>query len=55
MRPFSDIMLTKSWILTYYSTNAMAQEAGMSLEEMRKFYFESCLVDYDAMGKRLKS
>lgn len=54
MRPFSDIMLTKRWILTYYPTNAMAQEAGMSLEEMRKFYFESCLVDYDAMGKRLK-
>ncbi len=54
MRPFSDIMLTKRWILTYYPTNAMAQEAGMSLEEMRDFYFESCLVDYGAMAKRLK-
>lgn len=54
MRPFSDIMLTKRWILTYYPTNAMAQAASMSLEEMRKFYFESCLVDYNAMGKRLK-
>ena len=54
MRPYSDIMLQKRWILTYYPTPAMAQEAGMSLEEMRTFYFDSCLVDYEAMQKRLK-
>lgn len=54
MRPYSEIMLKKRWILTYYPTAAMAQEAGMSLEEMRQFYFESCLVDYKAMKKRLK-
>jgi aminopeptidase len=54
MRPYSDIMLKKRWILTYYPTAAMAQEAGMSLVEMRQFYFDSCLVDYDAMQKRLK-
>lgn len=54
MRPYSEIMLKKRWILTYYPTAAMAQEAGMSLEEMRQFYFESCLVNYKAMKKRLK-
>lgn len=53
MRPYSEIMLKKRWILTYYPTPAMAQEAGMSLEEMRQFYFESCLVDYEVMRKRL--
>lgn len=55
VRPLSDIMINKErWILTYYPTGAMAQEAGISLEEMRDFYFDSCLVDYKAMGKRLK-
>lgn len=55
VRPLSDIMIDKGrWILTYYPTNAMAQEAGMSLVEMQKFYFDSCLVDYKAMFKRLK-
>lgn len=54
MRPYSDIMLKKRWILTYYPTGAMAQEAGMSMEEMRNFYFDSCLVDYDKMQKGLK-
>jgi aminopeptidase len=54
VRPYSHIMLKKRWILTYYPTGAMAQEARMSLAEMRKFYFDSCLVDYKAMYKRLK-
>lgn len=54
MRPYSEIMLKKRWVLTYYPTPAMAQEAGMSLSEMRDFYFNSCLVDYDKMQKRLK-
>jgi aminopeptidase len=54
MRPYSEIMLKKRWILTYYPTGAMAQEAQMSIEEMRDFYFDACLVDYDAMQKRLK-
>jgi len=54
MRPYSEIMLKKRWILTYYPTGAMAQEARMSIEEMRQFYFDACFVDYDAMQKRLK-
>lgn len=54
MRPYSDIMLKKRWILTYYPTAAMAQEAHMSMDEMRQFYFDSCLVDYVAMEKSLK-
>ncbi len=54
IRPYSEMMLKKRWILTYYPTPAMAQEAGMSMEEMQTFYFDSCLVDYEAMKKRLK-
>lgn len=54
MRTYSEIMLKKKWILTYYPTGAMAQEARMSIEEMRQFYFDSCLVDYDKMQKGLK-
>lgn len=54
MRPYSYIMLKKRWILTWYPTGAMAQEARMSLAELRQFYFDACLVDYDKMAKELK-
>lgn len=53
VRPYSDIMLKKRWVLTYYPTAAMAQEAGLSIEEMRKFYFEACFVDYEKMDNGL--
>jgi aminopeptidase len=53
MRPYSDIMLKKRWILTWYPTGAMAQEARMSVEEMREFYFNACLVDYKKMARDL--
>ena len=39
----------KDWVLTYYPTEAMAQKAGMSMEELFDFYFGAVLVDYDAM------
>lgn len=55
VRPLMDPMIDSDrWILTYYPTNAMAQEAGMSLEAMMDFYYRACIVDYKAMEKELK-
>lgn len=55
IRPLMDPMIDSDrWILTYYPTDAMAQEAGMSLAALRDFYFDSVLVDYKKMEKELK-
>jgi len=55
-RPLMDPMIdSERWVLTYYPTAAMAQEAGVSLEWLREFYFNSCLVDYEKMGHELNS
>jgi aminopeptidase len=56
IRPLMDHMIDSDrWILTYYPTPGMAQEAGMSHRELTQFYFDACLVDYQAMQKELKS
>ena len=53
-RPLMDPMIdSKRWILTWYPTGAMAQEAGVSIDYMREFYFNACLVDYKKMEKGL--
>lgn len=55
IRPLMDPMIDSDrWILTYYPTDAMAQEAGMSLSALRDFYFDSVLVDYKKMERELK-
>lgn len=56
MRPLVDPMIDSDrWVLTYYPTPAMAQEAKMSVDEMVEFYYQSCLVDYTKMEQELKS
>lgn len=56
IRPLMDPMIDGDrWILTYYPTAGMAQEAGMSLRQLRDFYFDACLVDYRQMEKNLKA
>lgn len=55
IRPLMDPMIDGDrWILTYYPTAGMAQEAGVSLEWLRDFYYSACLVDYKKMEKELK-
>ncbi|MEI6690791.1 MAG: aminopeptidase [bacterium] len=55
VRPLMDPMIDSDrWILTYYPTNAMAQEAGMSLEALLDFYYDACLVNYTDMKNELK-
>ena len=53
-RPLMDPMIdSKRWILTWYPTGAMAQEAGVSIDFMREFYYNACLVDYNKMESDL--
>ena len=56
LRPLLDPMIDSNrWILTYYPTPSMAQEAGMSLDSLVELYFESCLVDYKKMERELSA
>lgn len=48
---FHHIIDEKDWVLTYYPTEAMAQQAGMPMSELLDFYFNATNVDYDAMEK----
>lgn len=55
MRPLFDKMIDSDrWVLTYYPSTGMAQEAGVSLDWLTDFYYESALVDYGKMKKNLK-
>ena len=54
LRPIRDWRVEKTrWVVFYYPTNALAQEAEMSLEEFEEFVFNACLVDWKAMSKDL--
>ena len=55
LRPLMDPMIDSDrWILTVYPTEGMAQEAGVSHDWLREFYFDACLVDYKKMERELK-
>ncbi len=52
-RKISDLILKKNnWTICEYPTNALAQDAEMSLEEMEDFVFNACLQDWDKMSKQ---
>ncbi len=49
---FDILVNEKDWVLTYYPTEAMAQMAQMSTSELIDFYFESVLIDYQALKEK---
>jgi len=51
-RPISDVVLKKQWVICEFPTNALAQDADMSLEEFEDFVYNACLVDWRAMAKK---
>lgn len=52
--PLMDKMIDSDrWLLTYYPSPGMAQEAGVSLDWLMEFYFKACLVDYAKMKREL--
>jgi len=54
MKPIRDISMKKPWILTYFPTHAMAQDANMGYDDFVDFYFSSVLRDWKAQRKRLQ-
>lgn len=54
VRPYFDkIIDSDRWVLTYFPTPAMAQDAGVSLDWLLDFYYKSCVVDYAKMERQL--
>lgn len=53
-RPYLEKIVHKDrWVLTYYPTSSMAQEAGVSLDWLFNFYYKASIVNYDQMKQRL--
>ncbi len=54
LKPILDYRVEKTrWVIFDYPTEALAQEAEMSLEEFKDFVFNACLLDWREMSKRL--
>ena len=53
-RPFLDVVLQKRWVLCELPTPALAQEAGMSIEEFEEFSFGAVAIDWPAMRDELQ-
>ena len=53
-RPFLDLVLQKRWVLCELPTPALAQEAGMSIEEFEDFSFGAVSIDWPAMRAELQ-
>jgi aminopeptidase len=42
------------WVSCQYPTNALAQEAGLTLDQLTEVVFGACLLDWDAEGERMR-
>lgn len=54
LKPIRDISIKKPWVLAYYPTPAMAQDANMGYEEFCNFFYSACIRDWKKEDKRLK-
>ncbi len=54
MDPISKVRLSKRWVGTDYPTNALAQDAGMSLEEYEDFVFGACSLPPEKIVPKLQ-
>ena len=52
VHPISEIILKKKWVCCEYPTNALAQDAEMSLEEFEDFLFKTTNVDWKKESKK---
>jgi aminopeptidase len=41
------------WVSCQFPTNALAQEAGMTLSQFEDFFYGACLIDWDGESERL--
>jgi aminopeptidase len=42
------------WVGCQFPTNALAQEAGLTLSHFAQVLYEACLIDWDAIGERMR-
>jgi len=55
LKTISDWRVEKTrWVIFYYPTEALAQEADMPLQEFEDFVFNSCLIDWKELSKKLQ-
>jgi len=55
LKPVSDWRVEKTrWVIFAYPTEALAQEAEMSLEEFEDFVYSACLIDWSEVSKNLQ-
>jgi aminopeptidase len=54
--PYLEPFLTKKkpWAGTYFPTQAVAQDAGMTLRQFEDFYYGACLVDWGQLEERMR-
>jgi aminopeptidase len=43
------------WVSCQFPTDALAQEAGLTLGQLTDIVFDACLLDWDAEGERMRS
>lgn len=46
---------TLTWVGCNFPTHALAQDAGMTLEEYADFLYDACLLDWDAVGRTMRA
>jgi len=49
-----DIVYGKKWVVTLYPTNALAQKAGMNLQEFEDFVYEATNIDWEKISREQK-
>jgi aminopeptidase len=54
IEPYKKILTDKPWILTDYPTASLAQAAGMNLEELEDFYFQTTNQDWSSIEAEMK-
>src|SRR5512139_857658 len=53
LRPLLDWRVNRTrWVVCRYPTHGMAQQAGMSLEELEEHVFAACTLDWAAVSRR---
>jgi aminopeptidase len=47
-------IINKEWVLTQFPTESLCRNLGLGMPEATDFYYNACLIDYDAEAKRLQ-
>ncbi|MFW9807070.1 MAG: aminopeptidase, partial [Candidatus Thorarchaeota archaeon] len=53
--PLLSLYLSKKWCDTLHPCDALAQQAGMTLDEYRNFVYDAILIDWSELSKQMSS